>query len=159
MQFLEIEVENLDGSYQSINRVTIQLCGSSAYSKRKEQFTGLQREPQKILNTEKHGDVKKKYQSGHKIQTANDIRKSKIENWCWFSRGKYRSKQWQSYSAKVKLSKMKKLKSNGQKEGTHSGNIIKIQRNGSWRPFLCMSNLSSMSLWKVSSAFWGKYKK
>ena len=59
MQFLEIEVENLDGSYQSINRVTIQLCGSSAYSKRKEQFTGLQREPQKILNMEKHGDVKK----------------------------------------------------------------------------------------------------
>ena len=36
-----------------------QPCRSSAYSKRKEQVTGLKREPQKILNMKKQSDVKK----------------------------------------------------------------------------------------------------
>ena len=52
-------------------------------------------------------------------QLANDIRNSKIENWFWFSkRVKYRCKQssdickekLQSYSEKLKLPKIKKLK-------------------------------------------------
>ena len=58
LQFLEIEVENLDESCQNINRVMKQVCRNSAYSKRKEQVTGLQRQPQKILKMKKHGDVK-----------------------------------------------------------------------------------------------------
>ena len=33
--------------------------------------------------------------------------------------------KFQSYSKKLKLPKMKKPKSNGQKEGTHSGHIVK----------------------------------
>ena len=35
-----------------------QICGNSTYSKRKEQVTELQREPQKILKIKKHVDVK-----------------------------------------------------------------------------------------------------
>ena len=58
LQFLEIEVENLDESCQNINRAMKQICRNSAYSKRKEQVTGLQREPQKILTMKTHGDVK-----------------------------------------------------------------------------------------------------
>ena len=34
-----------------------QICRNSAYAKRKEQVTGLQREPQKILKMRKHGNV------------------------------------------------------------------------------------------------------
>ena len=42
LQFLEIEVENLDESCQNINGAMKQICRNSAYSKRKEQVTGLQ---------------------------------------------------------------------------------------------------------------------
>ena len=58
LQLLEIEVANLDESCQNINMATKQICRNSAYSKRKEQVTGLQREPQKILKIKKRGDVK-----------------------------------------------------------------------------------------------------
>ena len=58
LQFLEIEVANLDECCQNINMATKQICRNSAYSKRKEQVTGLQREPQKILTMKTHGDVK-----------------------------------------------------------------------------------------------------
>ena len=58
LQFLEIEVENLDESCQNINRVMKQICRNSANSKRKEQVIRLQREPQKILKMKGHGNVK-----------------------------------------------------------------------------------------------------
>ena len=53
LQFLEIEVENLDESCQNINRAMKQICRNSAYSNRKE-LQRLQREPQKILKMKKH---------------------------------------------------------------------------------------------------------
>ena len=49
LQFLEIEVENLDESSQNINRPMEQICRNSAYSKRKEQVTGLEGELQRTL--------------------------------------------------------------------------------------------------------------
>lgn len=58
MQFLEIEVKNLEESCQNINRAMKQVFRNSACSKRTEQVTGLKREPHKILKKKKHGDVK-----------------------------------------------------------------------------------------------------
>ena len=56
-----------------------------------------------------------------KFKTDVDFQK---ESNTGVSSGVYKEKL-QSYSEKLKLPKMKKLKSNGQKEGTHSGNIVK----------------------------------
>ena len=56
-----------------------------------------------------------------KLKTDVDFQK---ESNTGVSSGVYKEKL-QSYSEKLKLPKMKKLKSNGQKEGTHSGNIVK----------------------------------
>ena len=58
LHFLEIEGEKLDESCKNINRALKQTCKNSAYSKRKEQFTWLQRELRKILKMKKHGDPK-----------------------------------------------------------------------------------------------------
>ena len=67
LQFLEIEVENLDESCQNIHGAMKQICRNSAYSKRKEQVTGLQREPQKILKMKRHGDVKRNIKVDTKV--------------------------------------------------------------------------------------------
>ena len=50
LKFLEREVENLDESCQNINRAMKQICRNSAYSKRKKEVTGLQREPENLEN-------------------------------------------------------------------------------------------------------------
>ena len=56
-----------------------QICRNSAHSKKKEQLTGLQIEPQKISNKKKHDDVKINIKVDTISQTTNDIRNSKIE--------------------------------------------------------------------------------
>ena len=82
LQFLEIEVENLDESCQNINRVMKQICRSSAYSKRKEQVTGLQREPQKILKMKKHGDVKINIKVDTKVKQLMTSETQKLKTNC-----------------------------------------------------------------------------
>ena len=109
-----------------------QICRSSAYSKRKEQVTELQREPQKILKIQKHGDVKINIKLDTKVKQLVKSETQNLKADVDFKKepnigvsSDVCKEQLQSYSEKLKLPKMKKLKSNGQKEGTHSGNIVK----------------------------------
>ena len=132
LQFLEIEAGNLDESCQNIKRVMQQICRNSAYSKRKEEVTGLQREPQKILKTKKHGDVKINIKVGTKVKQLMTSETQKLKTDVDFQKesnigvsSDVCKETLQSYSEKLKLPKMKKLRSNGQKEGTHSGKIVK----------------------------------
>ena len=132
LQFLEKEVENLYESCQNINGAMKQICRNSAYSKRKEQVTGLQREPQKILTMKKHGDVKRnvKVDTNVKQLMTSETQKLKTDvNLQKESNIGVRSdvckEEFQSYSKKLKLPKMKKPKSNGEKKGTHGGSIVR----------------------------------
>ena len=131
-QFLEIEVENLDESCQNINGAKKQICRNSAYSKRKEQVTGLQRKPQKILKMKKHGDVKRNVKVDTKVKQLMTLETQKLKTDVDFQKesnigvsSDVCKEKFQSYSKKLKLPKMKKPKNNGEKEGTHSGNIVK----------------------------------
>ena len=132
MQLLEIEVENLDESCQNINGAMKQVRRNRAYSKRKEQVTGLQREPQKILKMKNHCDVKRNVKVDTKVKQLMTSETQKLKTDVYFQKesnigvsSDVCKEKFQSYSKKLKLSKMKKSKSNGQKEGTHSGSIVK----------------------------------
>ena len=109
-----------------------QICRNSAYSKRKEQVTGLQREPQKILKMKKQGAVKINIKVGTKLKQLMASETQKLKTDVDFQKesnvgvsSDVCKEKLQSYSEKLILPKMKKLKSNDQKEGTHSGNIVK----------------------------------
>ena len=109
-----------------------QICRNSAYSERKEQVTGLQREPQKILKMKKHGDVKRNVKVDTKVKQLMTSETQKLKTDVDFQKesnigvsNDVCKEKFQSYSKKLKLPKMKKPKSNGQKEGIHSGSIVK----------------------------------
>ena len=115
LQFLEIEVENLDESCQNINGAMKQICRNSAYSKRKEQVTGLQREPQKILKMKTHGDVKRNIKVDTKVKQLLTSETQKLKTDVDFQKqsniGVSRDvckEKFQSYSKKLKLPKTKK---------------------------------------------------
>ena len=132
LQFLETEVENLDESCQNINGAMKQICRNSAYSKRKEQVTELQRQPQKILKMKKHGVVKRNVKVDAKVKQLMTSETQKLKTDVDFQKesnigvsSDICKEKFQIYSKKLKLPKMKKPKSNGEKEGTRSGSIVK----------------------------------
>ena len=111
-----MEVENPDESCQNINRVMKQICRNSAYSKRKEQVTGLQREPQKILKMKKQGAVKINIKVDTKFKQLMTSETQKLKTDVDFQKesnvgvsSDVCKEKLQSYSEKLILPKMKKL--------------------------------------------------
>ena len=105
-----------------------QISRNSAYSKRKKKVAGLQREPQKILKMEKHGDIKRNVKVDTKVKQLMTSETQKLKTDVDFQKesnigvsSDVCKEKFQSFSKKLKLPKMKKPKSNGQKEGTQSG--------------------------------------